>query len=159
MISVQWNRLYIVVVLFLKKNKKLYISKVGFFFDFVSVTITFISSSHPPSTNRENKTQKLNQIQGEKMLPKFIRKAFFVVFSSEADCWLIRGFPVRDVNLERSVVPYPKALARLGPPCACMTLKYIYFFVVHVDQLFENNPLVYTWMVMLIYLKNLMVYK
>lgn len=68
MISVQWDRLYIVVVLFFKKTKQktVYISKVGFFFDFVSVTITFISSSHPPSTNRENKTQKLNQIQGEK---------------------------------------------------------------------------------------------
>lgn len=158
MISVQWNRLYIVGVLFF--FKKVYISKVGFFFDFVSFTITFISTSHPPSTNSENKTQKLNQIQGGKNASYLHQESFFVVvFGLEADCWLIRGFPVRDVNLERSVVPYPKALARLGPPCACMTLKYIYFFVVHVDQLFENNPLVYTWMVMLIYLKNLMVYK
>lgn len=107
----------------------------------------------------EQNTEFKPNSRGEKKLPNLIRKAFFVVFGLEADCWLIRGFPVRDVNLERSVVPYPKALARLGPPCACMTLKYIYFFVVHVDQLFENNPLVYTWMVMLIYLKNLMVYK
>lgn len=44
-------------------------------------------------------------------------------FAVEPNCWFKQEFTVRDVNLECSVVPYPKALHGLGPPCACMTWK------------------------------------
>lgn len=85
---------------------------------------------------------------GIKMLPSYIQEAFFFFFLTQ--CVLAgrppAGHPGFCSERWTSVVPRPKALARLGPPCACMTLKYksIYFSVVHVDQLFWKIILLFT---------------
>lgn len=50
------------------------------------------------------------------MLPTINGIGIAFCFASEADCWSEQEFSVRDVNLECSVVPYPKALHGLGLP-------------------------------------------
>lgn len=49
------------------------------------------------------------------MLPTVNSFGITFCFTTEANCWFER-FSVRDVSLERSVVPYPKALHGLGLP-------------------------------------------
>lgn len=69
-----------------------------------------------PLTQREKQT--LNQITISKgnMLPTINCIGVAFCFASESDCWFEQEFSVRGVNLECSVVPYPKALHGLGLP-------------------------------------------
>ncbi len=61
------------------------------------------------------------------MLPTVNRIGMAFRFALEADCWFEQEFSVRDVN-ESGVLccPLSQSSARLGPPCACMTWKYIF---------------------------------
>lgn len=133
MISVQWDRLYIVVCFFERVHFKSWLLPPLLF----SFTINLIFSPSHPLKRTGRKIVKFNQIllSMGKMLPSVNGIGIAFCFALEADCWF-EGFSVRDVNLERPVVPYPKALHGLGLPVLAWHGN-IYFFVVHVDQFFE----------------------
>ena len=125
------DRLYIVV--FWERGWKVYISEVGFFshfFFFPSCHRHLVfSPSHPlKQTGRKKHFKKINQIRLSKgkMLPtvKQHQDSFSFCLGGRLLVWT-RVFSQR-CESGALCCPSSQSSARLGPPCACMTWKYIF---------------------------------